>query len=205
MKKWILSILGFLCFAGYITYTSYMRISKNFYEVDPGKFYRSAQLTKGELEDTIAKYGIKTVISLRGNPPGFFGEEPEAETLLREKVEFHPLPLSMDYFPSKKELNEILELMHKAPKPILLHCRSGSDRTGMVSALYALEEMKQSKDKAMEQLSIKYWHVRRFHPAMAEFVNIYKDREWARSSYEPCDYPLYKENILECPHVGRSQ
>lgn len=204
MKKWVLSILGILCLAGYIMYTSYMRISQNFYEVDPGKFYRSAQMTKGELEDTIAKYGIKTVISMRGNPPSLFGQEREIQTLSREKVEFHPFALEMDFFPSKKDLNEILELMHTAPKPILIHCRTGADRTGMISAIYELEEMKQPKEKALEQLSFRYWHVRKFHPAMSEFAKIYQGREWARSSYEPCDYPLYKEHISECSKSGRN-
>ena len=113
---------------GVFYYTSIFRFTKNFYEVDKGSFYRSAQLSKFELEDVVREYGIKTVISLRGNPPAIFDEEPEETTLKRLKVPLHSFALEMDYFPSKEDLNELLDLLHSAPKPILIHCRSGADR-----------------------------------------------------------------------------
>lgn len=187
---------GFLGVAIY--YTSIFHFTQNFYEIDKGKFYRSAQLSKYELENFIGKYGIKTVISLRGNPPGLFEEEPEAVTLKRLNVPLHSLALEMDYFPSKEDLNQVLMLLHDAPKPILVHCRSGADRTGMVSALYEMEEMKIPKEEALEQLSPKYLHLKAFHPAMDEFINVYQNREWAMNTYEPCDYPKFVEHLGKC-------
>jgi hypothetical protein len=65
MRKWLSAIAVFL-FVRVFAYTSIFRISKNFYEIDPGKYYRSAQLTKFELEDVVKRHGIKTVISVRG-------------------------------------------------------------------------------------------------------------------------------------------
>lgn len=198
MKKWMKHILSITPLALALLYTSYFRITKNFYAVDPGKLYRSAQLTRDELKDAIHEYGIKTVISLRGDPPSLFGQENEETTLVKEKVEFHSFPLKMDYYPNKKHLNEIIELLHSAPKPILIHCRSGADRTGMISAIYAIEEMHQSKDEALGQLAFKYWHLRGTHKAMLDFVKVYQGREWARNSYDPCNYPNYKEHISDC-------
>lgn len=179
-------------------YTSYFRFTKNFYEVDHGKFFRSAQLTRSEFESAISDYGIKTVISLRGDPPALFGEERERETLERLGVYFHSFALEMNYFPSKKDLNVILGLYASAPKPILIHCRSGADRTGMMTALYAIDQMHESKEQAMEQLTPKYLHIKAIHPAMSEFVKLFQGRDWAQHNYDPCNYLQFKEHKEEC-------
>ena len=39
---------------------------------------------------------------------------------------------------SVEQMDEIIKLIEQAPKPILIHCESGADRTGLVSALYRL-------------------------------------------------------------------
>lgn len=152
MRKWISGLITFLFLTGVVAYTSIFRISQNFSEVDPGRFYRSAQLTPRELEELSEKYGIKTVISLRGIPQSVFGLEPEQETLERLGIGFHKFDLSTDHFPSKSDLIQILALLRNAPKPILIHCRSGADRTGMVTALYQIEQMGISKEEAKKQL-----------------------------------------------------
>lgn len=201
MNRSLIAILVLIFLA--TQYSSKFRITKNFYEEDPGRLFRSAQLTESELEEAIAKYKIKTVISLRGEPPSVFGGEPEAVTLARKKILYYHFGLDTDYYPSKEDLNKILDLFHDAPKPILIHCRTGADRTGMLAAIYAIEEMKQSKEVALRQLSIKYWHVRMFHPAMADFVEIYKGRDWAKLNYDPCQYPDFNEHQSAC--VERTQ
>lgn len=198
MKKWIFLSVGLLLFAGLIAYTSTVRLTKNFYEVDAGKFYRSAQLTPDEMQQAINQYAIKTVISLRGGSEESYWYKPQVEVLARNKVEFYPISLSMDSFPSKENLNEIIRLLKTAPKPILVHCRSGADRTGMVSALYQIEEMGKSKEEALEQLRFKYWYVEAFHPAMTEFIKVYQGSDWAQNSYQPCSYKKFKNDLPEC-------
>jgi len=49
--------------------------------------------------------------------------------------------------------------MRDAPKPLLIHCKAGADRTGLASALYlgALEH--QTRETAGWQLSILYGHI----------------------------------------------
>lgn len=186
MRKWLAGLLAFLFLGSVMAYTSIFRISKNFYEIDPHKFYRSAQLTPKELEATVKQYGIKTVISLRGLPQPIFGGESEVALLDRLGVAFQKYDLSTDYYPKKADLVSIVEAFKTAPKPILIHCRTGADRTGMISALYQIEEMGFQKSKALKQLSFKYWHVRQFHPAMTSFVNLYQGAKWVSESYDPC-------------------
>lgn len=178
-------------------YTSYVRITKNFYEVDPGRFYRSAQLTPDELKEAIEKYGIKTVISLRGAPENAYWYKPQMDVLRSKGVAFKSYWLLPDRFPDRDELTNILADLRNAPKPILVHCRSGADRTGLVSALYAYEIMKEPKAVALEQLSFRYWHVPLLHPAMDAFVERYEGPSWVES-YDPCQYPEFGDKSANC-------
>lgn len=188
-----------LFFVSTISYASIVRLSENFYEVDAGKFYRSAQLTPDELKRRIEQFGIKTVISLRGSPDGSYWYKPETALLKKMGVEFKSYGLSTDHFPSSADLSSLLRDFETAQKPILVHCRSGADRTGMISALYALDQMKQKKTEALHQLSFQYWHVRDFHPAMSRFIEEYQGRDWALT-YDPCKFPQFVKNPEECGH-----
>ncbi len=47
-------------------YLSYLQLSGNFHEVIAGEFYRSAQPTGAEIEGYAHRYGIKTIVNLRG-------------------------------------------------------------------------------------------------------------------------------------------
>lgn len=198
MRKWFCAAITLLFVSGVIGYTSTFRISQNLYEVDRDKLYRSAQLTKSELEEAVRQYGIKTVISVRGYPQPVFNDEPEAETLERENVALYKFDLTTDYFPSKENLVGIVQLLKSAQRPILVHCRTGADRTGMISAIYQIEEMHKSKEEALNQLTFKYWHVRSFHPAMSEFVRAYQGEDWAIKKYDPCDFPKFLEKPGIC-------
>lgn len=68
MRKWLSGLFICLFVGSIFAYTSIFRITKNLYEIDPGRFYRSAQLSKSELEQTADKLGIKTVNSVRLSP-----------------------------------------------------------------------------------------------------------------------------------------
>ena len=49
--------------------------------------------------------------------------------------------------------------MDKIPKPFVLHCKSGADRAGLVSAMYLIVQKKLSVTEAKKQLSFKYLHL----------------------------------------------
>lgn len=177
-----LLVLG-VCAYRYSTF----RITKNFAEIDPGKFYRSAQLTPSELADAIDHYGIKTVISLRGAPEHAIWYRAQKDLLSRKGVDFHALWWSSEEFPTKSGLVEYLDILKTAKYPILVHCRTGADRTGEATAIYAIEHMNEKRDEAIRKyLNFNYWHVRLFKPAMSEFIRRYAGEAWARTEYDDC-------------------
>ena len=68
-------------------------------------------------------------------------------------------PISSGSAPLAEDLINIIHVMRDLPKPFVLHCKSGADRAGLVSALYLLVEKKQPVHEAKKQLSFKYLHL----------------------------------------------
>lgn len=199
--KLILGLVLFVAFAAYIYRTSVFRISKNFDVVDDGKLYRSAQLTTEELEEVVQKYHIKTVISLRGSPSRTDYYEPEADTTERLKIKFVPIPMSDVYYPLESELKEVFSVFENPTDyPVLIHCRVGTDRTGMIAALYERVYMNKSVDEALEELTFAHWHVRYLRPAMSDFVRKFKDLKWVLNDYKLCspEFSKYREPGYDC-------
>ncbi len=59
---------------------------------------------------------------------------------------------------SPTQARQLIALMQNAEKPVLIHCKSGSDRTGLAAALYVAAIAKGNERKAEGQMSIAYGH-----------------------------------------------
>lgn len=158
------------------SYLAWLQVSGNFAPVVEGAVYRSNQPTPERLADYQASYGIKTVLNLRGAAPDedWYAEEKRATEALG--MTLVDVPLSSTRELSDQELRQLAEVLRTADKPILIHCRSGSNRTGLASAIYlaAIEEV--GTDKAGQQLSLRYGHVAvPFRPETSAM-----DRSWQR-------------------------
>jgi protein tyrosine/serine phosphatase len=134
-------------------------LSNNFHVVVPGELYRSAQPDAGFLARVHAEAGIRTVINLRGaNPEAnwYRQETAEAERLGVRVIDFK-MKASRDLTPTQAQ--SLIEVMRDAPKPLLIHCQSGVDRTGLAAALY-LAAVKNDGEAAAEwQMSLRFGHV----------------------------------------------
>ena len=184
-------VVLFFCVFGVWTYgASTFRPAKNFHEVDPGRFYRSAQLTGAEFEDVAATHHVKTVINLRGSQPGEPWYDEEAKTLERLGVKLINLGFASGETQSPELWQQYLDALKTAERPILVHCRSGADRTGEASAIYAYDYMKADRESALQQLSFRYLHVGAFKPAKRAFVREYRGPNWLAKYYNPCSRAL---------------
>lgn len=183
-----------LCLFGLLTRfiynTSVFRPMLNFHEVDPGKFYRSAQMTPTELREAIKQYGIRTVINLRGDHHEDAWYTDEQSLLKSLGVRMVDVSFSTYTVPPPKELKKYVETIINTERPILVHCRAGADRTGEASAIYAMEFMDQSREQALEQLSLRYLHVSYFQPAQRVLIENYQGLRWVEEEYSPCS-PLF--------------
>jgi protein tyrosine/serine phosphatase len=136
----------------------YMRLSGNFHVVQDGVIYRSGQLSGAQFADHIKQSRIKTILNLRGSNSGrqWYDEEITASAAADVKHVDYPISASREL--TDQQLREITSLLAVLPKPILIHCEAGADRSGLVSALYQLLINKQTPKEASSQLSLRYGH-----------------------------------------------
>lgn len=139
-------------------YLGILQLTGNFHEVVAGELYRSNQPSATQIASYVKNYGIRTIVNLRGknDGAGWYGEEiAKASELGLAHVDFRmsaSRELSMD------EIARLTSLMRDLPKPILIHCQSGSDRTGLASAIYLNQITGMDAEEAEGQLSIRYGH-----------------------------------------------
>ncbi|MGE0615939.1 MAG: tyrosine protein phosphatase [Bacteriovoracia bacterium] len=173
------------------------RVSANFHEIDPGRYYRSAQLTKPELNLAIDTYGIKTIINLRGEDPKASWFRDETQVAKDKGVTLINIPFSNSRLQHRRDLLKLLDSLRNAPRPILLHCRVGADRTGEASVIYQMEYMGKSKEEALEMLTPKYHHIELFVPTKRYFIQeLYAGMDDAYETYFPCksNYKYYDKS-----------
>jgi protein tyrosine/serine phosphatase len=130
----------------------------NFHAVKEGAFYRSAQLNKNELQSAIRDHNIRSVLNLRGAHPGQPWYDEELAVSQSLGVAHYDYSLSSHHFVTRQQIGEVLGIVRDAPKPLLVHCKAGADRTGLVSALYRFAGEGVSADQANRELSLVYGH-----------------------------------------------
>jgi protein tyrosine/serine phosphatase len=139
-------------------WAGYLQLTGNIHEVEAGAVYRSNQLSPEDMAALVKTKGIKTVLNLRGKN----GDEPwhraEAAAVMGAGANLIDLTMSANNAPSDALLSELVATLRTAPQPILIHCRGGSDRSGLAAALYELLVVGKSADEAAGQLSFLYGH-----------------------------------------------
>lgn len=160
----------------------------NFYEVEPGKLYRSKQLTGGHLDSYIKKYGIKSVINLRGINKNKKWWQNEKNAVLKNEVDFYNISMSAVRLPGRENILKLMKIYDHAKYPILVHCQGGADRTGLAVAFYKILQGESNK-KALEHLALRYGHRKHKNGAMDEFIKMCEGRDWVIHKYNSKNYP----------------
>ena len=105
------------------------------------------------------KYGLKTIISMRAaDKTGQYLLEKEACDQLGITLINHTM--SSRAFPDKEMILKAKEILLTAEKPLLIHCKSGADRAGLMSVFYKHFVEGEPISEAVKQLSMKYGHFR---------------------------------------------
>lgn len=138
---------------------AHMLWTTNFHPVIAGELYRSSQPSAEMIADLQKQYGIKTIINLRGYNSGhhwYDKEVAEAKQLNINHIDFR---MSSGRELTQEQAAQLIEIMRDAPKPLLIHCQAGADRTGLASALYLAAIAKTNEATAENQMSIFYGHL----------------------------------------------
>lgn len=157
MKRVLYLPLAALLAVGF--YLLGLQFTDNMHETLPGELYRSAQLTPAQLESYRRMYGIKSVLNLRGDNTGAEWYDAEQAYTRKAGVTYLNFRMSSKRELSKAQVKELIAMMDAAPKPLLIHCKHGADRTGLAVALYFAAIADKGEEEAESQLSLTYGHI----------------------------------------------
>ena len=105
------------------------------------------------------KRGIKTVINLRGGFDASF-HALEKDACERLGLTLIDAPLDSRDPPQRDRIHRARDLFETIEYPVLIHCKSGADRAGMMAVFYRHFHLGEPISVAMKQLSKKYLHSR---------------------------------------------
>jgi protein tyrosine/serine phosphatase len=152
-------------------YVSSDLIHQNLRVVVPGQAYRSGQMNAEQFTRAIEHYGIKSILNLRGENPGTAWHQAEITTAAKLNVIHYDRSLGSGTPLTLAQMDELVTLLRQAPKPILIHCNGGADRSGLVSALYLLAIEGQTSGAADQELSLWNGHVPLIRPKVTAMDN----------------------------------
>ena len=179
-----------------LSFLGYIGLFGNFHEITPGKCYRSEQLKPQAIKDAIASRGIKSVLNLRGEQKNADWYKGELAACIEQNIDHADFNIGLGQLPKPETLQQLVTKLENGPYPMLLHCRSGSDRTGLASAFYLnIVEKKPLDDAEAEQVTWRYGH---FGIGRAQSINaffkLYHDtahgqslKDWLYKTY-PAEY-----------------
>jgi protein tyrosine/serine phosphatase len=140
-----------------VSFYGFLHLDHNSHEVVPGRLYRSAQLPPEKFVSLARRVGLRTVINLRGENAGCEWYDEQFRSAQAMGIGFINYRMSASRELTPEQMAELARILRDAPKPILVHCGSGSDRTGLACALY-LFGAGHSSSSAAQQLSLRFGH-----------------------------------------------
>lgn len=155
--------------------------------------WRSAQPAPHHIA-RYAREGVRTIVSLRGDTNGNLWRI-EAEACARYGIKLLNFPLGSRAAPTRAQIFAARDLLETVEYPVLIHCKSGADRAGLMSVLYRHFHEGWSIEEARRELSWKFGHVRqadtgildyffeRYLQASAQTPQTFL--EWVETRYDP--------------------
>ena len=155
--------------------------------------WRAAQPLPHQIRG-LPRRGIRTVLNLRG--------ESNSSTYAFEKAACREAGLELVDFtirsraaPTRAEVLAARDLFGTLRYPVLMHCKSGADRVGLMSALYLYTRHNVPISEARRQLSLRYGHIRQADTGILdEFFDAYLAHaaanpiefyDWVATVYDP--------------------
>lgn len=136
-----------------------LRISwRNWGVVESGRLYRSNHPLPWQLATAQRRFGLRSVINLRGHR-----QDCGSDALGRARAEVLGLvhvdaPFESRGAPHKDRILRLVGLLAELPEPILIHCKSGADRTGLIAGVWLLLQGR-PVEAALDQLHWRFGHV----------------------------------------------
>jgi protein tyrosine/serine phosphatase len=133
----------------------------NLYKVDHG-IYRSEQPNSKQFI-ALEKYGIKEILNLRAWHSD--SKHAKGTDLVLRRVRMHAHHAN-DY-----DVVAALRIIKERKGAILIHCHHGSDRTGLVVAMYKIIFMNMTKKEAIAEMTGKEFGFHSIYSNILQYIN----------------------------------
>jgi protein tyrosine phosphatase (PTP) superfamily phosphohydrolase (DUF442 family) len=161
--------------------------------------WRAAQPAPHQIR-RIAAMGVKTIVNLWGERYcGSYWLEREACQAAGLQLENYQVRSRAA--PSKTEVLGARDLFERISSPMLMHCKSGADRAGLMSTLFLIAKEKVPVDVARKQLGLKYGHIRQADTGILDY---FFERYLEDNAKSPIEFFDWVERVYDPDEVKRS-
>jgi protein tyrosine phosphatase (PTP) superfamily phosphohydrolase (DUF442 family) len=184
--------------------------SSNLHAVVEGEIYRSAQPSGARLDEWIHTLGLRSVVNLRGEKSHDDRRwlREEIETAERAGIEHVSIRMSAADVPPAQTLRTLVRTLDTAPRPLLLHCKAGAERSALAAAVAVLLETG-DLTAARAEFALDKGFVAWINPRLPRVLDDYaawlagrgetstpdRFRAWVESEYAPYFYRARIEAI----------
>jgi protein tyrosine/serine phosphatase len=163
----------------------------NFAAVAPGRLYRCNHPTPQRLASLTRRYGLKTLINLRGRTTNG-SDALSRDTAAHLGLDFIDMALESRGAPHRDRILRLHDIFRDMRAPALMHCKSGADRAGLAAGLFVLFQGGTARE-ALQQLSLRFGHIRQartgildafFHHYAREAEGRKPFLDWVREDYD---------------------
>jgi protein tyrosine/serine phosphatase len=142
-----------------LMYNNRHRISKD--------AWRSAQPSPHHIA-WASRHGVRTVINLRTDQ-SYGTRWLEERACKRHGLDLIDIVLWSRSAPLREDLLAVKTLLETVEYPVLIHCKSGADRAGLMSALYRIVREGASVEEAKAELALKFGHIRQADTGILDY------------------------------------
>ena len=163
------------------------------------KAWRAAQPAPHQLR-RYAKAGVRTVVNLRGAREcgAYYLERRACEQLGMKLVNFQVRSRAA---PTREELLGAKRLFDEIEYPMMMHCKSGADRAGLMSVLYRFLHEGVPMQEAKKELSLRYGHIRQAHTGILDY---FFERYIADNAVRPMPFFEWVDTVYDPDELKRT-
>ena len=133
-------------------------------------YYRGAQPNGHDYAD-LAALGVKTVINLTSDDAA----PDEAALTERAGMKYVQIPMTTHTPPTAAQIATFLQIVDDpANQPVYVHCVGGRHRTGVMTAMYRINEDGWTGARAFQEMKQYKFGADFLHPEFKAFVNDYR-------------------------------
>jgi len=168
--------------------------SKRLREVTPRVYYRSGQMASGGFAEAVERYHIRTVVNLQDEhadpdvDTGYFTMKTIKESELCKSLGVRYVFIPPDLIERRlvgrerpEAIDHFLNLLDDPTVyPVLIHCRAGLHRTGVMTAIYRMEYQGWSREQAIAELKengFGEWPCTSANDYITQYILTYQPRQ----------------------------